>query len=89
MDESEPPRRLPVQVIVFPGTDQERDDLLSAVTRNCACRPVEGARPDPCGPHDLLLLEPTLKRLVFYRRFSASLRRGEWLQAPDWSTQLP
>jgi hypothetical protein len=83
----EPARRLPVQVIVFPGTDRERDDLLAAIARNCACQPASGTtHPDPCGPHDLLLLEPTLKRLVFYRRFSASLRRGEWLEAPDWTT---
>lgn len=84
----EPARCLNIRVMIFPGTDHERDDLLAAVSRNCACEGHPGPHPEPCGPHDLLLLEPTLKRLVFYRRFSASLRRAEWLQAPGWTEPL-
>jgi hypothetical protein len=81
----EPAARLNIRISVFPGTDRERDDLLVAITRHCACQPSYGPQPNPCGPHDLLLVEATLKRLVFYRRISTSLRRAEWLQAPDWA----
>ena len=67
-----------VSVIVFPGTDREHDDLFAAVSRNCACPAgrVTGEA-DRCAPHELLLREPTLKRLVFYRRWRQALRRGE------------
>jgi hypothetical protein len=58
---------------VFPGSDDERRDLVAAVRRNCACE-TEGrsVAPDPCPPHDLLRLESTLKHLVFYRRWLRS-----------------
>lgn len=77
-----------VSVIVFPGTDRERDDLFAAVSRNCACPAgrVTGEA-DRCAPHELLLREPTLKRLVFYRRSRQALRRGEWLEEPDWGDE--
>jgi hypothetical protein len=84
----EEPVQVPVQIILFPGTARERDDLFAAVARNCACRPGVGT-PDSCPPHDLLVLEPTLKRLVFYRRFSHSLTRAEWLEDPAWSSRDP
>jgi hypothetical protein len=76
--------RVPPQlrVAVFPGTTEERGDLLSAVRRNCACTAAVGS--SLCGPHDLLLLEGTLKRLVFYRRWRHSLTRAEWLEDPRW-----
>jgi hypothetical protein len=62
-----------VHVIAFPGSDEERQDLVAAVRRNCACRTEDTAVvPDPCPPHDLLRLETTLKRLVFYRRWHRS-----------------
>jgi len=61
---------IPVRVFVFPGSDEERIDLVAAVRRNCACGLEENAiLPDPCPPHDLLRIESTLKRLVFYRRW--------------------
>jgi hypothetical protein len=60
-------------VVTFPGSDAERVDLVAAVRRNCACRTEDGSVvPDPCPPHDLLRLEATLKRLVFYRRWHRS-----------------
>ena len=76
------PVPVPIQIIMFPGTTRERDDLFAAVARNCACQAVSVGTPDPCAPHELLMLEPTLKRLVFYRRFSRSLTRAEWLEEP-------
>lgn len=79
------PGTVAVTVIGFPGTQQERDDLFSAVARNCACNARSGVvETNPCPPHDLLLREPTLKRLVFYRRWRSALRRGEWLEEPRW-----
>jgi hypothetical protein len=60
---------------VFPGSDEERMDMVAAVRRHCACRDVlSGGRSvtvidDVCPPHDLLGHESTLKRLVFYRRW--------------------
>jgi len=74
---------------MFPGTARERDDLFAAVARNCACGPGSVTTPNSCPPHDLLTLEPTLKRLVFYRRFSRSLRRAEWLEEPGWISGDP
>jgi hypothetical protein len=85
----EEPAPVPVQIIVFPGTTRERDDLFAAVARNCACRSGSAGTPDSCPPHELLVLEPTLKRLVFYRRFSRSLTRAEWLEEPGWSSGDP
>jgi hypothetical protein len=62
--------KIRVRVIEFPGSDEERIDLIAAVRRNCACRTDDDSVvPDPCPPHDLLRLESTLKRLVFYRRW--------------------
>jgi hypothetical protein len=59
-----------VRVITFPGSDEERLDLVAAVRRHCACRMEDtSVAPDPCPPHDLLRMESTLKRLVFYRRW--------------------
>jgi hypothetical protein len=74
--------RVHVRVVVFPGTAEEREDLYSAVRHHCVCS--EGAGVGTCPPHDLLLGEATLKRLVFYRRWRGSLRRGEWLEDPLW-----
>ncbi len=67
------PLKIPVRVTAFPGSDEERRDLVAAVRRNCACG-AEGSNvvPDPCPPHDLLRIEATLKRLVFYRRWHRS-----------------
>ena len=69
-----------------PGdTEREHEDLLAAIGRNCACSAGQAsAEPDRCAPHELLLREPTLKRLVFYHRWQDALRRGEWLEAPQW-----
>lgn len=67
--------KIPVYVKVFPGSDEERVDLVAAVRRNCECQPARGSSlsvtvlDDPCPPHDLLLQDSTLKRLVFYRRW--------------------
>jgi hypothetical protein len=59
-----------VNVVAFPGSDEERLDLVAAVRRNCYCHGEHtSVVPDPCPPHDLLQLESTLKRLVFYRRW--------------------
>ncbi len=61
---------MPVRVTAFPGSDEERRDLVAAVRRNCACGSVSSeVVPDPCPPHDLLRTESTLKRLVFNRRW--------------------
>lgn len=67
--------KIPVRVRVFPGSDQERVDLVTAVRRHCACSKAD-TEPgsvtvitEPCPPHDLLGHEATLKRLVFYRRW--------------------
>jgi hypothetical protein len=86
MDEPVP---VPVQIILFPGTTREREDLLAAVARNCICQPGSVGAPASCPPHELLMLEPTLKRLVFYRRFSRSLTRAEWLEQPGWLSGDP
>jgi hypothetical protein len=52
-------------------------DLVAAVRRNCACvRENEAVVPDLCPPHDLLRLEATLKRLVFYRRWHRARLRS-------------
>jgi hypothetical protein len=75
----------------FPGTPQERDALLTAVERACACAAgstTTGNRRVLCGAHALLLNEASLKVLIFYRRWRQALERGEWLQHPAW-TQLP
>jgi hypothetical protein len=67
--------KIPVHVRVFPGSDQERVDLVAAVRRHCACRAALGSGhsvtviDDPCPTHDLLGHDATLKRLVFYRRW--------------------
>jgi hypothetical protein len=59
-----------VRVVAFPGSDQEHIDLVDAVRRHCSCHVEDRAVvPDPCPPHDLLRLQPTVKRLVFYRRW--------------------
>jgi hypothetical protein len=64
------PLKIPVRLPVFPGSDEERVDLVAAVRRYCACgREDSEVVPDPCPPHDLLGIESTLKRLVFYRRW--------------------
>ena len=75
----------------FPGTQQERDALLTAVRNACGCRPAaqtEQERPPVCGAHALLLNEALLKALIFYRRWHAALERGEWLQRPAWAELL-
>jgi hypothetical protein len=62
-----------VRVVEFPGSDEERRDLVAAVRRHCACHGEHTTvLPDPCAPHDLLQLETTVKRLVFYRRWHRS-----------------
>ena len=70
--------KIPVRNRAFPGSDEERSDMVAAVRRYCACLPVD-TEPgsvkvitEPCPPHDLLGQEDTLKRLVFYRRWHRS-----------------
>ena len=66
---------IPVRVRSFPGSEEERLDLLAAVRRNCLCRAVHveagsvAVIEEPCPPHDLLGQEITLKHLVFHRRW--------------------
>ena len=71
------PLNIPVRVPVFPGSDEERNDLVAAVRRNCACgfedSEVVQIRPPP---HDLLRIESTLKRLVFDRPVAPLARRA-------------
>ena len=72
--------RIHVRVRSFPGSDEERLDLIAAVRRHCACADVRGGNSpvgvmhEVCAPHDLLGQEPILKRLVFYRRWHRSRR---------------
>ena len=67
--------RIPVHVRLFPGSNEERLDLLAAILRHCLCKALEGDRAsvavieDPCPSHDLLGQEATLKQLVFQRRW--------------------
>ena len=76
-------------VKIFPGTDGERDALLAAVGRDCACTPAAGAEKAgaTCPAHTLLLDEAALKHLIFYRRWQSALVRGERLEPPDWSAR--
>jgi hypothetical protein len=61
---------------VFPGTTEERDALLAAVQAVCVCtRTLTGTR--VCGAHLLLLNQQALKYLIFYRRWHATLWRGD------------
>jgi hypothetical protein len=72
----------------FPGTTEERDALLLAVGHACGCPSAATDTPRSggvCGAHTLLLNEPRLKALIFYRRWQAALQRGEWLLHPAWS----
>ncbi len=72
-----------VQGEVFPGTAEERDQLFAAVANNCACAPASpDSNPGACAPHGLLLVEPTLKRLVFFRRWHRA-QRGQDTAAID------
>jgi hypothetical protein len=74
--------KVPVRKCVFPGSDQERSDMIAAVRRHCACLPgdIEPGSvtviTDPCSPHDLLGQDDTLKRLVFYRRWHRARGRA-------------
>lgn len=62
--------KIPVRVRSFPGSDQERMDMVAAVRRHCACSPPgPAAAAEACAPHNLLAQDATLKRLVFYRRW--------------------
>ena len=75
--------KIVVRVRAFPGSDQERSDMVAAVRRHCACSPLEAdpgsvaVVPEACAPHDLLAQEAALRRLVFYRRWHrARAERG-------------
>jgi hypothetical protein len=67
--------KIPVRVRAFPGSDEERLDMLAAVRRNCICRAIDvgpgsvAVIEDPCPSHDLLGQEGMLKHLVFHRRW--------------------
>jgi hypothetical protein len=66
----------------FPGNDRERAALLAALRRACRCAArVSG---ELCAAHRLLDDEAALKRLIFFRRWHLALRRGEWLNEPNW-----
>ena len=69
---------------MFPGTGQEREALMVAVAGNCACPRHAERVLAVCTAHALLLDQAVLKRLVFYRRWGAALRRGEHLENPRW-----
>jgi len=81
MDEAVP---VPVQIILFPGTTQERDDLFAPVARNCACRSGSAGRPTRARRMNCWHWSQCSNALVFSRRFSRSLKRAEWLQEPGW-----
>lgn len=69
----------------FPGNDRERAALLAALRRACRCAArVSGGFVELCAAHRLLDDEAALKRLIFFRRWHLALRRGEWLNEPNW-----
>jgi hypothetical protein len=69
--------KIPITIRSFPGSDQERLDLLAAVRRNCGCKGVPGSISvieESCGAHALLADSSMLKQLVFQRRWRRSKR---------------
>ncbi len=65
-------------LIVWPGSDAERDALNMAMMRNCQC-PVDGASLGAvCAAHSMLADERVLHHLVFARRNRAVYIGLEW-----------
>ena len=62
---------------VFPGSAEECDLLLAAVRSGCTCAPEREGPTVICGSHALLLDERTVKYLIFYRRYRATLWASE------------
>ncbi len=70
----------------FPGSQEERDALVQALSRACTCGSQTGQHDGPpCAAHRVLSDPDGLKRLVFYRRWHLALRRAEWLNDPRWA----
>jgi len=67
-------------VRVFCGTETERDELMRAITRHCACAYDDTGAVvlKVCGPHDLLSSDITLKHMIFARRRRMYWMTGEW-----------
>lgn len=56
---------------IFPGTDQERDDLLAALTRNCTCGTTATEPDGRCAGHIALVDDP---RWLYDQLFARSMR---------------
>lgn len=65
--------------IVFPGNEEERISLLTALEHNCVCqRDVMGAVTQICGPHEMLRSDQrALNGLVCERRRQLDLIKQE------------
>ncbi len=68
-------------LIVWPGSDAERDALNMAIMRNCDCADVEGVM-RLCQAHSLLADERVLHHLVYARRNRAVYIGLEWNMGP-------
>jgi hypothetical protein len=60
------------QTVHWNGTDQERDELLAALDRDCSCSP-----PQLCAAHALLHDQRRLDALLFARRIRERLLSEE------------
>jgi len=67
-------------MLTFPGTEEEGAILLKAIASYCTCEyGDDGARKSSCASHTMLVQdERALLGLVFMRRMSQCLKRGEW-----------
>jgi hypothetical protein len=58
--------------VVFRGTPEDALALVNAVVRNCTCRS------GPCAPHDMILEQRTIDRLLFDRWLAERLLSEEF-----------
>ena len=66
--------------VIWHGTQQESQDLLNAIARNCTCEyGLMGMRTVTCPPHTMLTEDQrALNGLLFARRIRQCLIRQEW-----------
>lgn len=68
------------------GTNEERDEFLAALNRNCLCKTDEfGAVNEMCAVHTALLHDQQwLDRMVFFRRLRDKLKTEERRRGKPW-----
>jgi hypothetical protein len=73
----------PITTTTWPGTPQDRLDLLRAVKNNCECRfGLMGTRLTCCPAHLMLVTDRrALDGMLFARRIAAKLQDEEWAVA--------